>query len=68
MNIADNLDKLDAITQSSVGASVSIENIEFRVDSMSSPEDGERAFDTFVQKFNEIGKRTGISLTATQKV
>lgn len=68
MNIADNLDKLDAITQGSVGASVSIENIEFRVDSMSSPEDGERAFNVFVQKFNEIGNRTGISLTTTQKV
>ena len=68
MNIADNLDKLDAITQGSVGASVSIENIEFRVDSMSSPEDGEKAFNVFVQKFNEIGNRTGISLTTTQKV
>ena len=68
MNIADNLDKLDAITQTPAGASVQIQSIEFRVDSMSSPEDGERAFDAFVQKFNDIGRRTGIALTATQKV
>jgi len=68
MNIADNLDKLDAITQGNTNASVTISSIEFNVESMSSPEDGEKAFDAFVQKFNDIGRRTGLALTATQKV
>jgi len=68
MNIADNLDKLEPITQGNFGASVEIQSIEFNVESMSSPEDGEKAFDAFVQKFNDIGKRTGLALTATQKV
>lgn len=68
MNIADNLDKLDTITQGNTNASVTISSIEFNVESMSSPEDGEKAFDAFVQKFNDIGRRTGLALTATQKV
>ena len=41
-------------------ASVVIDTISFNVDSMSSPEDGERAFTAFVNKFNEIGSQTGI--------
>ena len=69
MNFADDIEKLKLQGGGLLGSgNVTIGNIEFSVESMSSPEDGERAFDAFVQKFNDIGKRTGLSLTATQKV
>ena len=45
-------------------SSVNIENIEFKVNSMSSPEDGERAFNMFVDKFKEIGNQTGIKINS----
>ena len=45
-------------------SSVNIENIEFKVNSMSSPEDGERAFNMFVEKFKEIGNQTGIKINS----
>lgn len=41
---------------------VNIDNIQFHVDSMSSPEDGEKAFNVFVNKFKEIGNQTGIKI------
>ena len=41
---------------------VNIDNIQFHVDSMSSPEDGEKAFNVFVSKFKEIGNQTGIKI------
>ena len=43
-------------------SSVNIENISFNVDSMSSAEDGEEAFNMFVNKFKEIGNQTGIKI------
>lgn len=43
-------------------ASVTIDNISFNVESMSSPEDGEKAFNAFVDKFKEIGDRTGLKV------
>ena len=45
-------------------SSVNIENISFNVDSMSSPEDGEKAFNVFVNKFKEIGNQTGIKINS----
>ena len=45
-------------------SSVNIENIEFKVNSMSSPEDGEKAFNVFVNKFKEIGNQTGIKINS----
>ena len=42
------------------GSNVMIENISFNVDSMSSVEDGEKAFDAFVNRFKEIGSQTGL--------
>ena len=41
---------------------VYIDSIDFHVDSMSSIEDGKLAFDTFIDEFKRIGKRTGISI------
>jgi TP901 family phage tail tape measure protein len=67
MSLVDNYDKLQSGLAGST-ANVVIESISFNVDSMSSPEDGERAFNVFVEKFNDIGKRTGLSLTPTRKV
>lgn len=46
------------------GGTVNIDNISFNVDSMSSPEDGERAFNMFVDKFKEIGNQTGIKINS----
>lgn len=43
-------------------STVSIDTISFNVESMSSPEDGEAAFNMFVNKFKEIGSRTGIKI------
>lgn len=45
-------------------SSINIESIAFNVDSMSSPEDGERAFNMFVNKFKEIGNQTGIKINS----
>ena len=60
MSFTDKLAKLDATN--ALGSSiVNIESISFEVDSMSSPEDGEKAFDAFVQRFKEVGKQSGLS-------
>lgn len=45
-------------------SSVNIDNISFNVESMSSPEDGEAAFNMFVDKFKEIGNQTGIKINS----
>lgn len=60
LKLADHLDTLDI--EEGMGGNVTIESIEFHVDSMSSVEDGEKAFDAFVNKFKEIGRQTGISM------
>ena len=39
---------------------ISIDNISFNVDSMSSVEDGKKAFDAFVQEFKKIGQQQGL--------
>lgn len=43
-------------------SSISIDTISFNVESMSSPEDGEAAFNMFVNKFKEIGSQSGIKI------
>lgn len=43
-------------------STVSIDTISFNVESMSSPEDGEAAFNMFVNKFKEIGSQSGIKI------
>jgi hypothetical protein len=45
-----------------LSTAVNIENILFSVESMSSVEDGERAFNMFVDKFKEIGNQRGIKI------
>lgn len=63
MRLANNLDKFDANGyNAATGNSINIESIEFKVDSMSSVEDGEIAFDAFVQKFKEIGSQKGLHI------
>ena len=47
---------------SNATSSVSIDTISFNVESMSSPEDGEAAFNMFVNKFKEIGSQSGIKI------
>jgi hypothetical protein len=42
--------------------SIIIDTISFNVDSMSSREDGEAAFDAFVNKFKEIGSQRGMKI------
>lgn len=61
-NALDNL--YGSGNQTTNTSSVNIENIEFKVNSMSSPEDGERAFNMFVDKFKEIGNQTGIKINS----
>lgn len=57
------LDKLTSGTYNNASnSSISVGNISFNVESMSSPEDGEKAFNMFVDKFKEIGNRTGIKV------
>ena len=69
MNFANCIEKMNLQDSNGLGSNnITISSIEFNVESMSSPEDGEKAFDAFVQRFNDIGKRTGIALTTTQKV
>lgn len=63
MKLADHLDRFDTFGASS---NVYIESIEFKVDSMSSPQDGERAFDAFMNRFKEIGRQSGLSVGAAR--
>ena len=59
-NALDNMYGQNGGTLGLGGNTIAIDTISFNVDSMSSPEDGERAFDAFVNKFNEIGSQSGI--------
>ncbi len=59
INFANTLDKMYSQPAAS-NNSVTIDTISFNVESMSSPEDGEKAFTAFVNKFNEIGSQTGL--------
>ena len=43
-------------------STITIDTISFNVESMSSPEDGETAFNVFVNKFKEIGSQSGIRI------
>lgn len=65
MKLADNLDKLD-ISEGGLGASIQIDSISFNVESMSSKEDGEAAFDAFVNRFREIGRQTGLAMNTVR--
>lgn len=59
------LDKMMNSNISNTNAeTINIESISFNVDSMSSAEDGEKAFNMFVNKFKEIGNRTGIKVNS----
>jgi hypothetical protein len=64
LKFADHLDMFE--TGESFGNNIMIESIEFRVDSMSSIADGEKAFDAFVNRFKEIGKQKGVSINTTR--
>lgn len=61
-NALDNMFSNGNTTNTS--SSINIENISFNVESMSSPEDGEAAFNMFVNKFKEIGSQTGIKMNS----
>lgn len=63
IQFTDAIDKIAAggVSTTSTGT-VNIDNIQFNVESMSSPEDGEAAFNAFVNKFKEIGNQTGIKV------
>ena len=65
MKLANNLDKLD-ISEGGLGASIQIDSISFNVESMSSKEDGEAAFDAFVNRFKEIGRQTGLAMNTVR--
>ena len=59
-NMLDNMFSSGNISNPS--STVSIDTISFNVESMSSPEDGEAAFNMFVNKFKEIGSQSGIKI------
>lgn len=63
IKFTDTLDKMFAggATANNT-SSVSIDTISFNVESMSSAEDGEKAFNVFVDKFKEIGSQSGIKI------
>lgn len=63
IKFTDTLDKMFAggATANNT-SSVSIDTISFNVESMSSAEDGEKAFNAFVDKFKEIGSQSGIKI------
>lgn len=63
IQFTDAIDKIAAggVSTTSTGT-VNIDNIQFNVESMSSAEDGEAAFNMFVNKFKEIGNQTGIKV------
>jgi TP901 family phage tail tape measure protein len=65
LSFTDDLAALRAEGGVSTSSSVIIDNISFNVESMSSVADGEKAFNTFVDKFKEIGAKQGISILGT---
>lgn len=63
IKFTDTLDKMFAGSATANNtSSVSIDTISFNVESMSSAEDGEKAFNAFVDKFKEIGSQSGIKI------
>lgn len=65
IKFTDMMDKMfTGGNMTNTSSSVNIETISFNVDSMSSPEDGEKAFNMFVNKFKEIGNQTGIKINS----
>ena len=65
LSFTDDLAALRAGGGVSTNSSIVIDNISFNVESMSSVADGEKAFNTFVDKFKEIGAKQGISILGT---
>lgn len=59
-NVLDNM--FSNGNTANTSSSISIDTISFNVESMSSPEDGEAAFNMFVNKFKEIGSQSGIKI------
>lgn len=65
LSFTDDLAALRASGAITNNSNVVIDTISFNVDSMSSPEDGEKAFDAFVNRFKQIGAKQGISVNGT---
>ena len=65
LSFTDDLAALRASGAITNNSNVVIDTISFNVDSMSSPEDGEKAFDAFVDRFKQIGAKQGISVNGT---
>ena len=65
LSFTDDLAALRASGGITNNANVIIDTISFNVESMSSPEDGEKAFDAFVNRFKQIGAKQGISVNGT---
>ena len=65
LSFADDLAALRASGAITNNSNVIIDTISFNVESMSSPEDGEKAFDAFVDRFKQIGAKQGISINGT---
>jgi DNA repair exonuclease SbcCD ATPase subunit len=65
LSFTDDLAALRAEGGASTSSSITIDNISFNVESMSSVADGEKAFNAFVDKFKEIGAKQGISVLGT---
>lgn len=63
IKFTDTLDKMFAGSATANNtSSVSIDTISFNVESMSSAEDGEKAFNAFIDRFKEIGSQSGIKI------
>lgn len=65
LSFTDDLAALRASGAITNNSNVVIDTISFNVESMSSPEDGEKAFDAFVDRFKQIGAKQGISINGT---
>lgn len=65
LSFTDDLAALRAGGAITNNSNVIIDTISFNVESMSSPEDGEKAFDAFVDRFKQIGAKQGISINGT---
>ena len=65
LSFTDDLAALRASGAITNNSNVIIDTISFNVESMSSPEDGEKAFDAFVDRFKQIGAKQGISINGT---
>ena len=65
LSFTDDLAALRASGAITNNSNVVIDTISFNVESMSSSEDGEKAFDAFVDRFKQIGAKQGISINGT---